>query len=189
MRLFRIFRIYLSLIPRTRALLAGQGLLPAQSVPLGTGAQQGKCLIILTYLEICIIEADTRLKAWFILTYKSVLKLWLLLSQITPEIFKICDYISSGLFTVGNLYYPHLPSSPSALWPEANTFENWSAVLFLSLQFCFCCRLDEIAPSLLEVHMSTSWICDFVVLPIVGSTSTELWKLSTRYAKVIQSFL
>lgn len=34
--------------------------------------------------------------------------------------------------------------------------------------------------------MSTSWICDFVVLPIIGNTSTELWKLSTRDAKVIQ---
>lgn len=114
MRLFRIFRIYLSLIPRTQALLAGQGLLPAQSVPLGTGAQQGKCLIILTYSEICITEADTRLKAWFILNYQSVLKLWLLLSQITPRSSRsvITSVQGSSLWeicTIPTCHLPHLP--------------------------------------------------------------------------------
>lgn len=94
-------------IPRTQALLEGHGWRPAPSVPLGTGVQQwGKCLGTLTHPEIWITEADTGLKVWFTCTCKSLLKLRLLLCQIAPKVFKICDPISAGPFTLGNKYYP-----------------------------------------------------------------------------------
>lgn len=80
-------------------------------MPLGNGAQQqGKCLIILTHPEIHITEADMGLS--LIHAYLKInSEIVILLCQIAPKIFKICDYISLVPFTMENDYYPHLPSS------------------------------------------------------------------------------